>query len=163
MDKLKALLLPLALVFAAIAVFELGVRYGSTNMRAYSIAAELRLPLRAYAQGLEANPNFDNPQLGTLIDTGIAAGSTHRQIWYLNKQAKTNLDQALTYAFRLRGESLLKRIDHSGDEKTLILSTTAPPGEVFAAIRSAHAELQAQIEQANIQLNAPDRTSVPNQ
>ena len=50
MEKVKALLLPLALVFAAIAVFETGVRYGSTNMRAYAIASELQLPLSIYVQ-----------------------------------------------------------------------------------------------------------------
>ena len=43
MDKIKNLLLPLALIFGAIAVFETGARYGATNMRAHEEdIAELR-------------------------------------------------------------------------------------------------------------------------
>ena len=56
MEKIKSLLLPLALVFGAIAVFEFGARYGATNMRAYAIASELQFPLRIYAQ---AQSNMD--------------------------------------------------------------------------------------------------------
>ena len=41
MNKLRTLLLPLALVFGAIAIFETGARYGATNMRAYAISQQL--------------------------------------------------------------------------------------------------------------------------
>jgi hypothetical protein len=50
MEKIKSLLLPLALIFSAIAVFEFGARYGATNMQAYAIASELQFPLNIYAQ-----------------------------------------------------------------------------------------------------------------
>ena len=50
MEKIKSLLLPLALIFSAIAVFEFGARYGATNMQAYAIAGELQFPLNIYAQ-----------------------------------------------------------------------------------------------------------------
>ena len=42
MEKIKSLLLPLALVFSAIAVFDPGARYGATNMQAFAIASELQ-------------------------------------------------------------------------------------------------------------------------
>jgi hypothetical protein len=51
MVKLKNLLLPLALFFGAIAVFETGARYGASNMRAHAIASELQLPLSIYISG----------------------------------------------------------------------------------------------------------------
>ncbi|ADE55226.1 hypothetical protein [Coraliomargarita akajimensis] len=144
MDKFKSLLLPLALIFAAIAVFELGVRYGSTNMRAYAIAGELRLPLRAYAQGLEqtGSESTDNPQLAALIDTGIAAGSIHRQIWYLDKQAKAVLDQTLAYAFVLRGDSIVQRLEDPEASKGLQVSNTSP-AKLRAAVGQAMQELKA--------------------
>ena len=51
MDKLKKLLLPLALIFGAIAVFDTGARYGAINMRVHAIASELQLPLSIYIAG----------------------------------------------------------------------------------------------------------------
>lgn len=109
MDKIRSLLLPIALVFAAIAVFEFGARYGATNMRAHAIASELQFPLRIYEQ---AGSNMDDGSRATftmLIDNGIAAGAMHRQIWYLDGKASAALDQVLAYALSLRGDAVVER------------------------------------------------------
>ena len=109
MEKIKHLLLPLALVFAAIAVFEFGARYGATNMRAYAIASELQFPLSVYAQA-EANMDDSSKEhFAMIIDSSIAAGAMHRQIWYLNRDAQTALDSLLGYALKIRGDAVAER------------------------------------------------------
>ena len=109
MEKIKSLLLPLALVFAAIAVFEFGARYGATNMRAYAIASELQFPLSVYAQA-EANMDDSSKEhFAMIIDSSIAAGAMHRQIWYLNRDAQTALDSLLGYALKIRGDAVAER------------------------------------------------------
>lgn len=121
MEKIKSLLLPLALVFAAISIFEFGARYGATNMRAHAIASELQFPLSIYAQ---AEANMDPASKETfsqLIDNGIAAGAIHRQIWYLDKEARAALDKVLTYALNIRGDAVnarFKAIDDSTNQST---------------------------------------------
>jgi hypothetical protein len=111
MDKIKALLLPLALIFAAIAVFETGARYGATNMRAYGIASELQLPLNIYVSGQSAMNEQARAQWATIIDNGIAAGALHRQLWYLNKDAKAHLDQMLEFALSVRGNATIEQFE----------------------------------------------------
>lgn len=109
MEKIKSLLLPLALIFAAIAVFEFGARYGATNMRAYAIASELQFPLTIYAQA-EANMDKRSKELFAMrIDQSIAAGAMHRQIWYLDRDAQAALDRVLHYALKVRGDAVAER------------------------------------------------------
>ena len=109
MEKIKSLLLPLALLFAAIAVFEFGTRYGATNMRAYAIASELQFPLSIYAQD-EANiDNRAKENFAMIIDHGIAAGAMHRRIWYLDRDAQAALDSILSYALKVRGDAVAER------------------------------------------------------
>jgi hypothetical protein len=110
MEKIKSLLLPLALVFAAIAVFEFGARYGATNMRAYAIASELQFPLSIY---VEAEANMDKSSkenFSMIIDNGIIAGAMHRQIWYLNRDAQAALDSLLRTALKVRGDAVAERL-----------------------------------------------------
>ena len=100
MDKLKKLLLPLALIFGAIAVFDTGARYGAINMRVHAIASELPLPLplSIYIAGQSTMDSQAKAQWTAIIDQGIAAGAIHRQFWDLNEEAKGQLDKALTFA-----------------------------------------------------------------
>lgn len=109
MEKIKPLLLPLALVFAAIAVFEFGARYGATNMRAYAIASELQFPLNIFAQNKANMDNSSKEYFAMMIDKGIAAGAVHRQIWHLNRDAKAALDSLLSYALKVRGDAVTER------------------------------------------------------
>jgi hypothetical protein len=141
MEKLKALLLPLALVFGAIAVFETGARYGATNMRAHAIASELQLPLGIYVQGQSKMDEQSLGQWTMIIDNGIAAGAIHRTVWYLNKEAKAALDKALSYALSVRGDETEKRFE-------LIANSDEPHGfgqarleEIRTAVREAKLEL----------------------
>lgn len=109
MEKIKPLLLPLALVFAAIAVFEFGARYGATNMRAYAIASELQFPLNIFAQNKANMDNNSKEYFAMMIDKGIAAGAMHRQIWYLARDAQAALDSLLSYALKVRGDAVTER------------------------------------------------------
>ena len=109
MEKIKSLLLPLALVFSAIAVFEFGARYGATNMQAYAIASELQFPLSIYTQN-EANMDKGSKEyFSMMIDKGIAAGAMHRKIWHLSRDAQAALDSLLSYALKVRGDAVTER------------------------------------------------------
>ena len=109
MEKIKSLLLPLALVFAAIAVFEFGARYGATNMRAYAIASELQFPLNIYEQNEANMDNVSKEYISMMIDKGIADGAMHRKIWHLSRDAQAALDSLLSYALKVRGEAVIER------------------------------------------------------
>jgi hypothetical protein len=141
MDKLKSLLLPLALVFAAIAVFETGARYGATNMRAYAIASELQLPLTIYVQGQASMNEVAKENLAILIDNGIAAGSMHRTVWYLSKDAKAALDKVLAYAFTLRGDGVEARLISVEASENLPEVNKERLAEVRTAVHDAKIEL----------------------
>jgi len=141
MDKIKSLLLPLALIFAAIAVFETGMRYGATNMRAHAIAGELVFPLGTLVQGkgqLDAN---SMNSIAAVIDNGIAAGAMHRQLWYLDKDAKAALDKVLAYAFSVRGGGVIERIAAAENEEGLDVSKRERLAKVREAITAAKADL----------------------
>jgi len=141
MDKIKSLLLPLALVFAAIAVFEFGARYGATNMRAYAIASELQFPLNIYAQ---AGSNMDEGSKAIFtrqIDDYIAAGSMHRKIWYLDKDAQAALDKVLAYALSLRGDAVAERFASMEASEDLPALNKAKLSEIREAVAEAKVEL----------------------
>ena len=141
MDKIKSLLLPLALVFAALAVFETGGRYGATNMRAHAIAGELAFPLSVYAQGQGKMDPQSLATIGSVIDNGIAAGAMHRQVWYLNKDSKAALDKVLAYAFSVRGEQVVNSIVAAEGKEGLDPGTKGRLAKVRAAGQAAKAEL----------------------
>jgi len=158
MKKIQAILLPLALVFGAIAVFETGARYGATNMRAIAIASELQLPLGIYLSGHTTMDDKTRAQWVAVIDNGIAAGAIHRQLWYLNKESKAQLEKVLRFALSMRGDGAAKRFEAIANSEPL------PEGislgkldEIRRAIDIALVELidnepslnEAEVEQAN--------------
>ncbi|MGB0413476.1 MAG: hypothetical protein ACPGJU_03435 [Coraliomargarita sp.] len=139
MDKLKGLLLPLALVFGAIAVFETGARYGADNFRAQAIALEMQNPLNVYvASKSKIDPSF-KAQLEMSIDRQIAAGSVHRQVWYLSKESKAVLNKALTYALSVRGNATLARFEATTSAESKI--PQADLDRIIAAIKDAKTDL----------------------
>lgn len=141
MDKLKALLLPLALIFAAIAVFETGARYGATNMRAYAIASELKVPLSFLAQGHASMDENSKQNLAMIIDHVIATGAMHRKIWYLNKDAKAALDKVLTYALSVRGDGTEKRFEMLESAEDIADFNREKIAEIRQAVHEAKVEL----------------------
>ncbi|MGZ0707406.1 hypothetical protein ACWPKO_03600 [Coraliomargarita sp. W4R53] len=141
MEKLKSLLLPLALVFATLAVFEFGARYGATNMRAYAIASELQLPLAIYAQ-TDSNMDIGSKErFAALIDNGIAMGAMHREVWYLDKDARAALDKALTHAFSVRGDAAAERFASIEASDKLPELNKTKLSEIREAIVTAKVEL----------------------
>jgi hypothetical protein len=151
MEKLKGLLLPLALVFGAIAVFETGARYGATNMRAHAIASELQLPLGIYISGRSTMDEQTSAQWTMLIDNGIAAGAIHRQLWYLEENAKAQLDKVLTFALSVRGDATANYFE-------AIANSDQPHG--LSSIKLD--EIRNAIDSAKVELidNAPDLKEV---
>ena len=146
MEKIKSLLLPLALVFSAIAVFEFGARYGATNMQAYAIASELQFPLSIYAQAEDNMDNSSKEHFAIMIDKGIAAGAMHRQIWHLDRGAQVALDRVLGYALKVRGDAVPERF-----------ANMEQGGEVPAFNKTKLAEIREALAKAKVDLidNAP--------
>jgi len=141
MDKLKSLLLPLAIVFGAIAVFQTGARYGATTMRAYAIIREMQLPIAMYVDETADQNTVTTENLAVLIDQAITSGVKHRQIWYLNKQARLSLDQALVYALSVRGDALEEWLRAALTDDTVTPNRKAVISEILAALEEAKTEL----------------------
>jgi hypothetical protein len=141
MEKIKSLLLPFALVFAAIAIFEFGARYGATNMRAYAIASELQFPLNIYQQA-ETNMDASSREtFATMIDNGIAVGAMHRQIWFLKKDARSKLDQVLARALSVRGNATAERFASMQTGKDLATINQEQLSKIHDAVTEAKLEL----------------------
>lgn len=141
MDKIKSLLLPLALVFAAIAVFEFGARYGATNMRAYAIASELQFPLNIYVQAQSTMDENSKENFAAYIDTRIASGAMHRQIWYLDKDARAALEKVLAYALSVRGDAVAERFSTMEASDEMPEMNKAKLSEIREAVVEAKTEL----------------------
>lgn len=142
MGRLKPLLLSLALVFGAIAVFELGARYGASNLRAIAVSGELNLPLTIYQQGPTRIGPDDIEALAFQIDRLIATAATQRTQWFLSGQAKRQLDLALTPALQARGDAAIRRFTRTDANKpTLQAFTDRELADIRAAIQAAQAEL----------------------
>jgi len=141
MSRLKSLLVPLALVLLAIAVFEAGTRYGATNMRAYAIASELQFPLRIYVESRSTMDSQTLERIEQLIDLRIGTGALQRDIWYLNNRSRSALEQTLAYALSVRGDApaarfeALRADDNAGEMTELDLR------EIEEAIKAAKKEL----------------------
>ena len=141
MEKIKPLLMPLALVFSAIAVFEFGARYGATNMQAYAIASELQFPLSIYTQSEANMDNASKEYFAMMIDKGIAAGAMHRKIWHLSRDAQAALDSLLSYALKVRGDAVTERFaSMEANEDIPALSETK-----LAKIREALSEAKVDL------------------
>ncbi len=139
MEKLKGLLLPLALVFGAIAVFETGARYGADNFRAQAIAIEMRSPLNVYvASQSKMDPAF-KAQLEMSIDRQIASGAVHRKVWYLSKESKQILNKTLAYALSVRGDATLARFEATNAKESKIPQVELD--RIIAALKEAKTEL----------------------
>ena len=141
MEKIKSLLLPLALVFSAIAVFEFGARYGATNMQAFAIASELQFPLNIYTQNEANMDNGSKDYFAMMIDKGIAAGAVHRQIWHLDRDAKAALDSLLSYALRLRGDAVTERFASMEASEDIPALNQAKLAEIRKALAEARVDL----------------------
>jgi len=141
MDKIKSLLLPLALVFAAVAVFGFGARYGATNMRAYAIASELQFPLNIYVRAQSTMDATSEENFAAFIDTRIATGAVHRQIWYLNKEARAALEKVLAYALSVRGDAVAERFRTMEASEGVPGMDKAKLSEIREAVLEAKTEL----------------------
>jgi hypothetical protein len=141
MDTIRSLLIPLALIFAAVATFEFGARYGAANMRAYAIAGELQFPLHIYAQTQTSTAASSGDMLTLYIDTRIGSAAVHRQLWYLKSDASAALDKVLTYALSLRGDAAINRFEQlEANDERLNLSP-ARLTEIREALADARVEL----------------------
>lgn len=141
MDQLKKLLLPLALIFGAIAVFNTGARYGATNMRAHAIARELQLPLGIYISGRSTMDEQTSAQWTMIIDNGIAAGAIHRQLWYLQEDAKAQLDKVLTFALSVRGDGTAQHFEALANSDQPHGISSMKLDEIRSAVDTAKARL----------------------
>ena len=141
MEKIKSLLLPLALVFSAIAVFEFGARYGATNMQAFAIASELQFPLNIFAENKANMDNSSKEYFTMMIDKGIAAGAVHRQIWHLDRDAQAVLDSLLSYALKVRGDAVTERFASMEASEDIPALNQAKLAEIREALAEARVDL----------------------
>ena len=141
MEKIKSLLLPLALVFSAIAVFEFGARYGATNMQAFAIASELQFPLNVFAENKTNMDNNSKERFAMMIDKGIAAGAMHRQIWHLNRDAQAVLDSLLSYALKVRGDAVTERFASMEASEDMPALNQAKLAKIREALAEAKVDL----------------------
>ncbi len=148
MDKIKGLLLPLALVFAAIAVFEFGAQYGAKNVRMVAIAGQLQSNLNFYTQNSHLFNEESNGHLEAIIDNLIATAAIERQAWFfkLKDQPKATVDKVLAYALSVRGSATLERFN--------ALEASSEPGGIDNA---RLAEIRTALTDAKVELidNAP--------
>ena len=144
MNKLRTLLLPLALVFGAIAIFETGARYGATNMRAYAISQQLHslTQIRISIQN-EENENTQVPVVPIdQIDNLIVSGSMLREIWHLSTNAKETLNNTLAFVLQARGcENVINRLKQARESEDTNEDDQKQFDTIIAAIQLAQIEL----------------------
>ncbi|MEO0508832.1 MAG: hypothetical protein AAF065_03100 [Verrucomicrobiota bacterium] len=143
MDKIRALLLPLALVFAAIAIFEFGARYGASNTRALAVAGQLQNFLNIYVQALPQMDEQSKFNLGVIIDNHIATAAIERNAWYLKfkDEPKASLEKVLAAALAVRGDDVLSHLDKSEAKNNVPQLNPTRLAEVREAIEKAKTEL----------------------
>jgi len=147
MDKIKSLLLPLALVFAAIAIFEFGARYGASNTRAVALTGQLNNFVNLYKQvGAQADER-SKANLEAVIDNHIVTAALERDAWYLRlrNEPKASLEKALAEALFVRGDNVMARFDaiqaSEGNENDTPQLSPARLAEIRGALERARAEL----------------------
>lgn len=143
MNKFRALLLPLACVFAAIAVFELGARYGASNVRAIALTGQLQTYLNYYVQ---LRGNADEASVETLekiVDNHIATAALQRHAWFLRfkEEPRAGLDKALAYGLSVRGDAVLEHMSSESEAPGKV----AVPAEKLEEIRSAVARAREEL------------------
>lgn len=155
MDKIKALLLPLALVFAAIAVFELGARYGASNTRAIALTGQLNNFVNLYKQvGANADER-SKANLEAVIDNHVVTAALERDAWYLRLKAepKASLEKALADALMIRGDAVIARFEAMQASKEEDAPKLSPAR--FAEIRTALVSAQSDLLETALQ-QAPE-------
>jgi hypothetical protein len=141
MAQFRSLLLPLALVFAAIAVFEFGARYGGTNMRAIAIAEQTQLSMEIFSQAHTMMSEEAKASYLMLIDRNIAAGALHRNIWHLSGDAQEPLDRALAKALSIRRNDVEKRFAEMEKKEDISPTERQNLTKIQEALRVAKQEL----------------------
>ena len=160
MQKIRAILLPIALVFAGIAIFEGGVRYGAASMRAYAIAGEINLALQLRDSPALRADSALRRSLASVLDNAIAAGAMQRSVWYLNDTAQQALDNVLAEALAARGEAVLKRFSGDGGAGAGVSSERAE--NIREALRKAMDDLEGKGgDAADGETSGAGETTVP--
>lgn len=145
MDKIKSLLLPLALVFAGIAIFELGARYGASNTRAIALTGQLNNFVNLYKQVGGHADTQSKANLEAVIDNHIVTAALEREAWYLRfkTEPKASLEKALAEALAIRGDAVITRFEalqaSNGKEATKLSPTRL--AEIRTALVSAQSDL----------------------
>lgn len=143
MSKFRALLLPLAVVFAAIAIFETGARYGASNVRAIALTGQLQTYLNYYVQ-LRGNADKNSVEtLEKIVDNHIATAALQRDAWFLKfkEEPRAGLDKALAYGLSVRGSEVL---EHMSSEAEAAGKVTVPADQL-EKIREAVARAREEL------------------
>lgn len=145
MKKLKNLLLPLAIVFAAIAIFELGTRYGASNVRAIALSGQLQTYLNYYVQLRGNADEASKVGLEKIIDNQIATAVLQRGAWFLRfkEEPRASLERALAYGLSVRGDDVLAHMSSDPNETD---KTQIPP-ENFSEIKRLVAKAREELVQ----------------
>lgn len=150
MDKVKALLLPLALVFAAIAIFEFGARYGASNTRAAALTGQLHNFTNLYIQVKARSDEHSKANLEAALDNHILTAALVRNAWYLKirEEPKKSLETALSQALATRGDDVLTRLEaaQASTEEGATKLSPARYAEVKTALESALEDLGRRTE-----------------
>jgi hypothetical protein len=144
MHKFKGILLPLALVFAAIAIFETGARYGAANTRAVALTGQLSNYVALYRQVAQQADQRSLANLELVIDNHIVTAALQRGAWYLRLRDEPvgQLNQALGSALLLRGDAVKQRFAamHADAESAAQISD-AQLAQIMTALDMARADL----------------------
>lgn len=140
---MKQILLPLALVIGAITVFELGARYGASNVRAVAVAAQLQTFLNYYAATSKDADIKSVEQLEQIIDHHIATAALQRDHWVLKlkQEPRGTLDRTLRNGLSVRGDEVL---EHFAGANSKIENVAVAPDQlqrIKSAIAKAKREL----------------------
>jgi hypothetical protein len=145
MDKIKALLLPLALVFAAIAIFEFGARYGASNTRAAALTSQLNHFVSLYHQVAASADARSKANLEAAIDNHVVTAALERDAWYLlfKTEPKASLEKALAQALAIRGDAVLARFEamHASKNEGAPKLSASRMAEIRKAMGKAQNEL----------------------
>lgn len=146
MNKFRALLLPLALVFASIAIFELGARYGAANVRAIALTGQLQTYLNYYVQ-LRGNADAAS-QVGLekIVDNQIATAAMQRNAWFLRfkTEPRAGLEKALAYGLSVRGDEVLEHMTSDSEQADKVQVPADKLAEIRTAVAKAREELVQQ-------------------
>lgn len=143
MSKFRALLLPLACVFAAIAIFEMGARYGAANVRALALTGQLQTYLNYYVQ-LRGNADKNSVEtLEKIVDNHIATAALQRSAWFLRfkEEPRAGLDKALAYGLSVRGDEVLEHMSSEADAAGKVAVPADKLEEIRTAVTRAREEL----------------------